>query len=79
MWEEPVKNERGRKSGKWVEIAKMLSERPGEWALVAENDWAQGARAGLLSRGCEVSCRGVNKPQAGKAEKIYARYIGQEA
>ena len=76
-WETPEEDKRGRKPGKWAAIAEALKERPGEWALVAEDDWVQSARHTLVPNGCEVSCRGVNKPVAGKAEKIYARYIGE--
>lgn len=76
-WETPEEDKGGRKPGKWVAIAEALKERPGEWALVAEDDWVQSARHTLVPNGCEVSCRGVNKPVAGKAEKIYARYIGE--
>lgn len=79
-WEQPERKEVGRKpgSGRWVEIVEVLKSNPGEWALIAENDWIQSARQTLLPRGCEVTTRGVNKPQPGKAEKIYARYVGGE-
>lgn len=74
-WETPKEDKRGRKPGKWAAIAESLKDRPGEWALVAEDDWVQSARKLLV--GCEVTCRGVNKTAMGKAEKIYARYIGE--
>ncbi len=76
-WETPERDTRGRPegTGRWVEIANLLRENPGEWALVAENEWVQSARQSLLTRGCEVTCRGVNNPVPGKAEKIYARYV----
>ena len=76
-WELPSEDRRGRPegTGRWIDIANALKENPGEWALVAEDAWVQSARQSLLSRGCEITCRGVNKPVAGKAEKIYARYV----
>lgn len=79
-WESPNEGAQGRhgNAGKWFEILDALKSNPGEWALVAENDWVQSARQGLLTKGCEITCRGVNKPVNGKAEKIYARYVGEE-
>lgn len=73
-WEEPGEETRGRKggTGRWQKVADMLRENPGEWALVAENEWQAGAMAALKKYGCEVTCRGVSH---GKAEKIYARYV----
>lgn len=74
-WETPEEDKRGRKGGRWTEIVDALKERPGEWALVAEDEWVQSARQSLLPRGCEITCRGMNIPVAGKAEKIYARFV----
>lgn len=80
-WENPGAGNRGRPKGigRWVELVEALKSNPGEWALVGENEWVQSVRQGLIPRGCEVTCRGVNKPETGKAEKIYARYTGGEA
>lgn len=80
-WETPEEDNRGRKpgTGRWVEIAEALKSNPGEWALVAEDEWVQSARQSLIPRGCEITCRGVNISAMGKAEKIYARYVGEEA
>lgn len=86
-WEEPSNHERrGRKPGRstvedtrWAETLSELKERPGDWALIAENDWLSPPRIALLKNGCEVVSRGFGKPANGMAEKIYARYVGQEA
>lgn len=71
-WETPEHDSRARNRGRWQEIAEALKERPGEWALVAENEWAGGAASRLQALGCEVTCRGVKN---GKAAKVYARHI----
>lgn len=82
-WETPSNSERrGRKLGltssevtRWYETLSELKARPGEWALIAENDWLTPPRIALLTKGCEVVSRGFGKPANGMAEKIYARYI----
>lgn len=73
-WEEPSKlhGQDSPDKAKWGALADALHEKPGEWALVAENVSPGGYRTHLTRRGLEVTTRGV---KAGRAEKVYARAI----
>lgn len=78
-WEQPEESAHsGGHINRWDEVVEYLKDRPNEWALVLENDSTHKARSALVKRGCEVTARGVNVPGPGKAEKIYARYIGED-
>lgn len=80
-WEEPTPNGRGNKPLRdWAGIAALLRDRPGEWAVVAEDvstsvasNIKQGRHRGFDAGEFEVTCRGVKNS---RAEKIYARYVG---
>lgn len=72
-WKEPPTGVgRGNNRGRWAKIAEQLKERPGEWALVARDEWVSNSTTSLQKYGCEATCRGVVN---GKAEEVYARYI----
>ena len=71
-WETPEPATRGKSAPRWEAIVESLKARPGEWALVAENEWSSNAAA-LSTRGCEVAMRGCDAK--GRAAKIYARYV----
>ena len=72
QWETPEPATRGKSTPRWEAIVESLKARPGEWALVAENEWS-GSAVALRRRGCEVTMRGCDAK--GRVAKIYARYV----
>jgi hypothetical protein len=83
-WEEPPKQLLGRGRTNWEEIASALKSNPEQWAVVAENVSASTGthiRYGRLkafepSGAFEARVSGAHSSENGRAEKIYARYIG---
>jgi hypothetical protein len=83
-WEEPPKQLLGRGRTNWEEIASALKSNPEQWAVVAENVSASTGthiRYGRLkafepSGAFEARVSGAHSAENGRAEKIYARYIG---
>jgi hypothetical protein len=86
-WEEPPQQLLGRGQTNWQEIANALKSNPNEWAVVAENVSASTGthiRYGRLkafepSGAFESRVRGAHSSANGRAEKIYARYVGSES
>ena len=83
-WEEPPKQLLGRGRTNWSEIASALKSNPEQWAVVAENVSASTGthiRYGRLkafepSGAFEARVSGAHSSASGRAEKIYARYVG---
>lgn len=73
-WETPEPATRGgRVPNNYDAIVAGLRERPGQWALVAENASRQNFVSALKRRGAEVTTRGIG-PDVNFAERIYARW-----
>lgn len=80
-WEEPTPDGRGNKPFRdWAGISALLRDRPGEWAVVAEDvsvstasHIKRGRFRGFVAGEFEAVSRNVIN---GRAEKIYARYVG---
>lgn len=85
VWEEPNRRDgRGKPRKDWANIASQLRASPGNWALIDTDVAASSAaqiRAGknkAFPEGeFEVTVRGTDR--SGRAEKLFARYIGTEA
>lgn len=83
-WEEPPKQLLGRGRTNWEDIANTLKSNPEKWAVVAENVSASTGthiRYGRLkafapSGSFEARVSGAHSADNGRAEKIYARFIG---
>jgi hypothetical protein len=86
-WEEPPKQLLGRGRTNWSEIASALKSNPDKWAVVAENVSASTGthiRYGRLkafepSGAFEARVSGAHSSASGRAEKIYARYVGSKS
>lgn len=85
-WQDPPRNAAGRPGapGKWASIADALRERPGEWALVAEN--APASTAANIRRGTYVGLGPAGSFEAvsrntkrDRRADIYARFVGESA
>lgn len=83
-WEEPPQQLLGRGRTNWSEIADALRSNPKKWAVVAENVSASTGthiRYGRLkafapSGAFEARVSGARADDAGRASKVYARYVG---
>ena len=80
-WQEPPASAHGRSSSKWRDIFTALAERPGEWALVAEDaplstssNIKRGTLGGPEFRRGDFEATARKRP-GGKYD-IYARYVG---
>lgn len=86
-WEEPPQQLLGRGRTNWSEIANALKGNPEQWAVVAENVSASTGthiRYGRLkafepSGSFEARVSGAHSSSSGRAEKIYARYVGSKS
>ena len=83
-WEEPPQELLGRGRTNWKEIADALKRNPEQWAVVAENVSASTGthiRHGRLKAfapagAFEARVSGARSDESGRANKVYARYIG---
>jgi hypothetical protein len=81
-WEEPPV--KGRNRNDWNTIAASLKANPNKWAVVAENVSAStgthirhGRLTAFAPEGTfEARVSGAKADNGGRAEKIYARYVG---
>ena len=81
-WEEPPV--KGRNRNDWDAIAASLKANPHKWAVVAENVSAStgthirhGRLTAFAPEGAfEARVSGAKADNGGRAEKIYARYVG---
>ena len=81
-WEEPPV--KGRNRNDWDAIAASLKANPNRWAVVAENVSAStgthirhGRLTAFAPEGAfEARVSGAKADNGGRAEKIYARYVG---
>lgn len=81
-WEEPPV--KGRNRNDWDTIAASLKANPNKWAVVAENVSAStgthirhGRLTAFSPKGAfEARVSGAKADNGGRAEKIYARYVG---
>lgn len=81
-WEEPPV--KGRNRNDWETIAASLKANPHKWAVVAENVSAStgthirhGRLTAFAPEGTfEARVSGAKAENGGRAEKIYARYVG---
>lgn len=81
-WEEPPV--KGRNRNDWDSIAASLKANPNKWAVVAENVSAStgthirhGRLTAFAPEGTfEARVSGAKADNGGRAEKIYARYVG---
>lgn len=81
-WEEPPV--KGRNRNDWDTIAASLKANPNKWAVVAENVSAStgthirhGRLTAFAPEGTfEARVSGAKADNGGRAEKIYARYVG---
>lgn len=81
-WEEPPV--KGRNRNDWESIAASLKANPNKWAVVAENVSAStgthirhGRLTAFAPEGAfEARVSGAKADNGGRAEKIYARYVG---
>lgn len=81
-WEEPPV--KGRNRNDWESIAASLKANPNKWAVVAENVSAStgthirhGRLTAFAPEGTfEARVSGAKADNGGRAEKIYARYVG---
>lgn len=82
-FEDPEPSRRRGLQNPWPEIADELRRNPNRWALIAEDYWASlgsfirsGTYKDFRPAGSfEATARKVNQ-KTGKAERIYARYVG---
>ena len=71
-WEEPTPS--GKNRNKWLPIVEELKEHPGDWAVIAEDVTANlGPMLKRTYPNLETTSRGV---KGGRAEKVYARWVG---
>lgn len=73
-WETPS---HGAADGRerWAPVLDQLRDRPGEWAVIAEDATANlGAQLKRTHSGFEFTARGVKN---NRAEKVYGRYVGE--
>lgn len=81
-WEEPPV--KGRNRNNWDAIAASLKANPNRWAVVAENVSAStgthirhGRLTAFAPEGTfEARVAGAKAENGGRADKIYARYVG---
>lgn len=81
-WEEPPV--KGRNRNNWDAIAASLKANPNRWAVVAENVSAStgthirhGRLTAFAPEGTfEARVSGAKADNGGRADKIYARYVG---
>lgn len=73
-WEEPADSQYGR----WKRTTEMLTDKPGEWALVAEglsyNTAYYSVKRSLRKYGCEVKVAKVNE----QGHSVWARVVDSE-
>lgn len=82
-WSDPPLPRRGPNNGKrWPAIADALRERPGEWALVAENvdpstvsNITRGRYAGMPAGSFEATGRRVG--DGSSRVNVWARFVAQ--
>lgn len=85
-WETPPAALRNRTRRDWQVIADSLKDNPGNWAVVAEDVSASTGthiRHGRLTAfapagAFEARVSGARDSKTGRAEKVYARYIGEK-
>lgn len=80
-WETPKRH--GNDRHDWLEVARQLKERPGEWAVVAEDiqrTYVTAVKKGRIrafqpAGTFEAISRGSGT-EVGRAGKLYVRYVG---
>jgi hypothetical protein len=85
-WETPPASLRNRTRRNWQEVADSLKANPGNWAVVAEDVSAStgthirhGRLTAFAPEGAfEARVSGARDSKTGRAEKVYARFIGEK-
>lgn len=81
VWEEPSGGRAGRPNRKdWSAIAEALRANPGNWAVIdtdisssSASNYRSGSNRSFPKGDFEFTIRGARN---GRAEKLYARYVG---
>jgi hypothetical protein len=86
IWEAPPASLQTRNRHNWQEIADLLKSKPGQWAVVAEDVSAStgthirhGRLTAFVPAGAfEARVAGARDTDAGRANKVYARFVGED-